>query len=543
MIVMRRGGWTVWDIAGLALGALLYTLAAPPYEWSSAAWFALTPLYLVVWRKTFLSAFAAGFLYGVLSCAGIAGWVYAAIVSFFPFSSLVALLATLASYGFFAGLYTGLAAAFSGVLLRRERLLWSWIGLPALWVSAEYARSALFAGFSWELLGYTQYRQLTLIQVADLTGVYGVSFLLALSGYLVAEIMRALHGFRNAGFNLRFRPLLWPPLGCFVIGLVLVWGYGVARLRHYPPLSSPPASRLTVALVQGDSDQPHRWSRVHYGNTLLRYIAITRHGTAGQQPDLVVWPEFAVGFYLDDEPALRAQLGQLTGGLNAPLLLGAPRREVAPQGVRYYNSAYLLEPGGRLLEVYDKIRLLPFAEFRPPAFPALVTHSATHPSEFTPGRRATVFSLPRGAFGVTICYEATYPPLTRRLVRNGAQFLVNISNDTWLTGPDGGGAAAAQHFSMSVLRAVETKRPLARVATAGVSGFVDPAGRLSHLARQEGVTLGEVVPQQTMTVYVRYGDWFALGCVGASLAALLAAWRQRVGFVPSGEEQDVSHVA
>jgi apolipoprotein N-acyltransferase len=273
-------------------------------------------------------------------------------------------------------------------------------------------------------------------------------------------------------------------------------------------------------------------------------MAITRHGTAGQRPDLVVWPEFAVGFYLDDEPTLRAQLGQLTLGLNAPLLLGAPRQEAVPEGVRYFNSAYLIAPGGKLLGVYDKIRLLPFAEFRPLAFPALVTHSPAQPSEFTPGRRVTVFPLPHSAFGVTICYEATYPPLTRQLVRNGAQFLVNISNDAWLAGPDGGGAAAAQHFSMAVFRAVEMKRPLVRVATAGVSGFVDPAGRLSHLAAEkEGVILGEVVPQQAMTVYARCGDWFALGCVGASFVALFAAWRQRIVAAPCGEDQDVVHVA
>jgi apolipoprotein N-acyltransferase len=541
---MPSGGWAVKDFARLAFGALLYTLAAPPYEWSSAAWFALTPLFLVVRNKTVASAFVAGLLYGVLSCAGIAGWVYAAVIGFFPFSSLVALLVTLASYGFFAGLYTGLAAAFSSVLIRRGRSLLFWIGLPALWVGAEYARSTLFAGFSWELLGYTQYRQLPLIQVADLTGVYGLSFLLALSGALVAEFITAFRPFRVAGFMPYPLPLPWRPLGCFLIGLALVWGYGGVRLRQYPPLFSPPASHLTVALVQGNIAQAQRWSRVHYGNTLLRYMASTRQGTAGQQPNLIVWPEFAVGFYLDDEPTLRAQLGQLTLSINAPLLLGAPRREVAPQGVRYYNSAYLLAPGGRLLDVYDKIRLLPFAEFRPLAFPALVNHSPAHPSEFTPGRRATVFPLPRGAFGVTICYEATYPPLTRQLVRNGAQFLVNISNDTWLVGPSRGGTAAAQHFSMAVFRAVETKRSLVRVATAGVSGFVDPAGRVSHLtAEKEGIIVGEVVPQQTMTIYARYGDWFALGCVSASLVALFAAWRQRIGAVPCGEDQDVAHVA
>ena len=172
----------------LVFGACLYTLAAPPYEWASAAWVALAPLFLVIRGKTPRGAFFAGLLYGVLFCTGIAYWVYLAVAAYFPFPLPFPLLFTLLSYSFFVGSYTGLAAAFSCVLMRSRRPLFCYLGVPALWVVGEFARSSLFSGFSWELLGYTQYRHLSLIQIADLTGVYGVSFLLALSSYVGAEV-------------------------------------------------------------------------------------------------------------------------------------------------------------------------------------------------------------------------------------------------------------------------------------------------------------------------------------------------------------------
>jgi len=231
-----------------------------------------------------------------------------------------------------------------------------------------------------------------------------------------------------------------------------------------------------------------------------------------------------VGFYLDREPPLHGQLSQFTKAMHAALLFGAPRVEKTGTREQYYNSAYLLAPGGTVLDVYDKIRLLPFAEYRPLALPSLVPHNAEHPSDFTAGSRSTIFSLPQGNFGVLICYEATYPYLARRLVQHGAQFLVNISNDTWLAGE----AAAAQHFSMAVFRAVENRRYLARVATAGITGFVDPFGRVSQLSdATENVVLGDVLLRRHLSVYTRYGDWFVVACGVWALVALFLAHRAR----------------
>ena len=544
------------DCLLLILGAGLYTLAAPPYEWASAAWVALAPLFLVIRDKTPRGAFLAGLVYGVLFCAGIAYWVYLAVAAYFPFPFPLDLLFTLLSYSFFVGSYTGLAAAFSCVLMRGGCPILGYLGVPALWVVGEFARSSLFSGFSWELLGYTQYRYLPLIQIADLTGVYGVSFLLALSGYVVAEMWRwgkvkrqkakvkrqkyeepgdlgietgsssVLSSLKPQASSLGAPDLghrtPWTALGVFAASLVIILSYGAFRLSESASLPTTPSVRL--ALVQGQVPPAQRWKRVHYANTLFRYATLTRRGIGQTHPDLIVWPEFAVGFYLDREPPLRGQLGQFTKAMNAALLLGAPRVENTETGERYYNSAYLLAPGGTLLDVYDKVRLLPFAEYRPLALPSLVPHNAEHPSDFTAGSRSTVFSLPQGNFGVLICYEATYPYLARRLVRNGAQFFVNLSNDTWLAGE----AAAAQHFSMTVFRAVENRRALARVATAGITGFVDPFGRVSQLSdATENVVIGDILPRQQLSVYTRYGDWFVVSCGAWALVALFLAHRAR----------------
>jgi apolipoprotein N-acyltransferase len=524
---MSTGRRAVRDLFLLVLGAVLYTVASPPYEWSGAAWLALAPLYLVLHDKTPRTGFAAGFLYGLLFSAGITPWAYFAVAAYFSFSLPFDVFFTFLIYALFVGPYTGLAASGSCVLMRSHRPLLRWAGIPALWVSAEFARSSFFSGFAWELLGHTQYHYLALIQVTDLTGVYGLSFLMALSGYVVAEFLvscrlcqSTIHNSQSA--TTRFP---WPALGCLLAGAALVLLYGMVRLRqyHHPVPSAP----VTVAMVQANAPSAQRWQRVHYASTLLRYLSVTRQGIGGVQPDLIVWPEFAVGFYLDQEPLLRTQLAGLTQGVDAPLLLGGPRMKASAAGNRYYNSAYLLAPDGKLLNTYDKMRLLPFAEYRPLALPALIHHSFEPPSEFTAGKRATVFSLPEGTFGVTICYEITYPDLARRLAQRGAQFLINIANDTWLVA--GGSAAAVQHFSLAVFRAVENRRPLVRVATAGISGFIDPTGRSSALPPEEGVAFGEVFPRQERTIYTQYGDWFACSCVGAALVALLGTVRGNGG--------------
>lgn len=513
----RRVAATAADIAALVLGAALYTLASPPFDWSLAGWFALAPLFLVLRGKASRTGALYGAVFGVMMCAGVAYWLYSAIAKYFTAPFPLDLLLTLAAYLFFVGIYTGFAAGASSIMMRRAHPALRWSAIPALWVVAEFARSSLMSGFSWGLLGYTQHRNLAMIQVADLAGVYGLSYLLALSGYALAECIVALREwFGGSGLRL---PLAG--LASFAAAIALSLTYGAVRLHQYD--LAPQTRTIRVALVERDMPAQDRWQRIHYVKALAGYMQATRRAVSKESTDLIVWPEFASGFYVDREPMMRAQLARMTGDLDAALLLGAPRLEESGDETRYYNSAYLVGSSGRVIDTYDKMRLLPFAEYHPLGVSLSEEANSDYPAEFSAGSRSTIFPLSKGSFGVMICFEATYPVFARRLAAGGAEFLVNISNDVWLAGA-GGSAAAAQHFAMAVMRAVENKRALARATMDGITGFVDPVGRPYNISNEaEGVTLGAVAVSRELTVYTRYGDWFVLLCAIHSTLCLMAA--------------------
>ena len=248
----------VRDLLLLCGGAVLYIAAFFPAVWGSTAWLAVCPFYLALGDKTPARGFWAGAVYGLLMSAGLAGWASAmpSATGAAPFSS--ELIGTLARLGLFFGVSYGLVAALSCLLLRSDRPLLRWIGMPAVWVSGELVRTSLQAGFHWDLLGYTQYQILPLIQIADVTGVYGLSFLLALSGYVVAECVMSLP---------LSRPLLpqiyatkrfsLPALNGLGFGILLTLLYGMTCLSHYPTLTlALPSIPVPLSPLLPESSQP-----------------------------------------------------------------------------------------------------------------------------------------------------------------------------------------------------------------------------------------------------------------------------------------------
>jgi apolipoprotein N-acyltransferase len=497
----------------VALGAVLYTLASPPFEWASLGWIALTPLFVLIRGRGFAKAAIYGMLFGVAICVGVAYWMYFAISSYFEASFPLNLVLTLTAYTLFVGVYTGAAAAASSLLINYCDRGIGWVAVPALWVVCEYARSTFVSGFSWGLLGYTQYRHLAIIQIADLSGVYGVSFLLACSSYAIADfILASASRWRDAG-----RAIASPALSCVAATTVAAFVYGEMRLRDYA--SNPARDSIRVAIVTRKTEAQDRFERIRYLRAFNDYAKATADGVAKGSADLIVWPEFASGFYLDSDRLMRMQLTHLTVATDAALLTGAPRSAQSDGSTHYYNSAYLFSPSGKLLDTYDKIRLLPFAEYRPFGMRSLTSRNSDYPEEFTAGGRETIFSIPRARFGVVICFEATYPTYARRLTQNGAQFLVNISNDVWLSSFSGT-SATSQHFAMAIMRAVENKRALARVTAAGITGLVDPVGSTHLLSRSEGVRVVAVPLGDELTIYTRFGDWFVVACLLFSTLSL-----------------------
>jgi apolipoprotein N-acyltransferase len=371
----------------------------------------------------------------------------------------------------------------------------------------EVLRSTLFGGMPWELLSHTQFRALWLIQIADLGGAYAVSFVVALASVAVAELVADRRALTMPAATIRLAPA--------AALLVAALAYGRHAALRYDTASMAAPTR-TLAIVQGNVPNQFRWQREHMERTLATYVGLTE-STRVRAPDLVVWPENAVDFYLEREPMLRAQMLRAAALAPAGLLVGSPRL-VGPNEAR--NSAQLLRADGEIVAHYDKQRLVPFAESS--VFPSR-TAEAAEPA-YRPGVLADPITTSAGRLGTMICYEVVFPRLVADLVRHGAQALVNLSNDSWLDAGDG--AAPDQHFSMATFRAIETRRDLVRVAGSGASGFIDAYGRVGATIPRgtAGATVGTVRLRDELTPYVRFGDaWIA--ALGAALALGARPWR------------------
>jgi apolipoprotein N-acyltransferase len=495
--------------AGVALivGAALYGLAFPPRDWAILGWFALVPLLLTVRGRSARWAFGFGVLYGYACAAAVSGWLIQAIARFFGLALPVAFsLASIYALVFW-GTAFGLFAAGTAVLQRRESSARQRAAIPALWVATELLRGRVL-GQPWGLLGYTQHAELGLIQIATVTGVYGVSFLLAFGNVEIAEALLHLRA-RRLGFAVAALSL--------PIALVLpLWSVG-ALVGARGPIGG--YAGRSVAVVQTNVEPAQEWSRAYTDHQLLAHVAATEAVPLSARTGLIVWPEYAVPRYLESEPMLAVELAGLAVRRHADLVFGVPRSE----GDRAYNSVRLITASGRNGGSYDKQRLVLMAEANPFASP-LPDGASDGPLRFTRGDEAGVLQgfVP---LGVSICHEILFPELIARAVSRGAALLVNVSNDGWIDA--GYGVASRQHFAMSAFRAVETRRYLVRAATTGVSGVIDPYGRVvdalpPHTA---GTLTANVAGRTTITPYVWMGDAFAVACV---LLAGLALFGGRI---------------
>jgi apolipoprotein N-acyltransferase len=487
-------------IVAAAAGAALYALALPPFDWAVAGWVALLPLLLAIRGLPTPRAFACGAVYGCVCGWAVTWWLTQAVTLYFGLGVLPAALAMSAAYVVACGAVFGLFAAGVSVL-RSAHPLPAVLSVPALWVAIELLRGRLL-GQPWALLGYTQYAHQEVIQLAALTGVYGISFMLAASSTGVAEALGRLAS--RQGAIRALRPLA--AATALVAGLVVLGT--VQSDRNWPGSSD----AGTVAVVQTNVPPTFRWTRAYAERQLSSHLVATDSLSGPTQPALIVWPEHAVPQYLSEEPGVAAVLGALAARHRADLLLGVPRYEAG----KTYNSAQLITSQGRNGGHYDKRRLVVFAESTPLAPPAPAAPSES-PRSFSAGRAPAVLqSFVR--LGVSICHEILYPDLIGGAVAEGAELLVNIANDGWLDG--GYGVASRQHFAMAVFRAVETRRYLVRAATTGISGVVDPYGRVVAALEPNvaGVLTTDVVGRRGLTPYVRFGDVFAFACL--LLAAL-----------------------
>lgn len=479
-------------IAATLLGAICYALALPPFDQPALGWIALAPLLVAVHGTSAGSAFRLGLLYGY-AFGWAATWPFAeAVVRYFDLSLPLAVTAMGAWYLIIVGVPFGAFAAGSASLLR-TRPRGAVLLIPALYVATELLRGRGF-GQPWALLGYTQHTLVPVIQVASVTGVFGVSFLLALSSAALA----------NAWLR---RGLL--PVGMTAASVLAL----VAASVTLPPDDPDGTHARRIALVQTGVPPARHWNRTYTARQIASHVRATDAIPASERPRLIVWPESAVPRYLEAEPMLAATLAQVAKRHDADLLFGSPRTD----GNVVHNSARLLTAAGRNGGIYDKRRLVWFAEDH-------LSHRASgvsdSPEEFAPGTTSGVLASV-DALGVSICHEIVHPDLVASTVADGAELLVNIANDGWLD--SGVQTARAQHLAMARFRAVETRRWVLRAATSGPSAVIDPHGRIiaSLGVDQQGVVLGTVAPRSERTLYVRFGDLFAGLCTAAALLGIL----------------------
>jgi apolipoprotein N-acyltransferase len=360
---------------------------------------------------------------------------------------------------------------------------------------------------------------LPIAQLASVTGVYGLSFLLALTSAAVAFVVVDE---RDKG------PRRWI-VAVVVAGLVAgcaVWG----RWRIAEGSLASSGDTVRVAVVQGNIAQDDKWNPEMRDRIIGRYVSMTRQAVE-QGATFVIWPESSFPVYFEDD--LRSHLvRRLAREAGVTLLVGSDQIErvrpgAAPEDAdnRLYNAAYLVKPDGSIGVVYRKMQLVPFGEYVPLRrllfFVGPIVEAV---SSFTPGERPVLLPVGDRFVSTAICYEVVYGSLIRRMVRDGSELVTTITNDAWY----GWSSAAYQHWDQAAMRAIENGRYLARAANTGVSGFVDPYGRVLQKSKlfEHAVLVDNVRLRQTQTLYTRAGDLIAWMSLAFTAAALLATLRQ-----------------
>jgi apolipoprotein N-acyltransferase len=501
-------------LPALLTGVLLFLSAPGLVGFGPLAWVALVPLLMACRSVSPFRGFKLGLAAGLLYYLLLLYWIIIVLSTYGQLSWWIAMLA-LVLLALYMGLYLGLFTAGFAWLSVRIPVLWT---APVLWVALDFVRSRLFSGFPWQDLAYSQYRIPLLIQSADLFGHEGITFLIVLANVLLVAIAA----------RLRRQPRPEHPASVIAAAVLLLASVIYGGIRYgeiQDAIEKAPSWPVTV--VQGDIPQDRKWTPAFRWETVARYIRLSKQSLTHRDSTLLIWPETALPFYPQENPLFRELLAELVHPADVCLLTGAPRRKLEDGTLHYYNSAFLISGAGRIVGVYDKQHLVPFGEYIP--FRHLLPFAAPiveTMGDFTPGTTIGPLSCGGVKIGVLICFESIFPELARRQTANGAQLLVNITNDAWF----GRSSAPWQHLSMAVLRAVENRRPLARAANTGISGFIDPLGRLTKASSLfEPAYLTARVPLLTeKSFYVRHGHHLPLTCFLLLAPMFLLAARRKL---------------
>ena len=475
--------------SGDALG-----LAFPNYNFYLLAWIAMGMLVLASAGAPLKEAPLYGFLHGQVFYPVCLPWVDTVMRQYGNIDPWIA-AAFVGLIGFIGGIICTIFSTGVALASRKSKLL-ACLVAPFLWTTLEYFRTNIpIIGSSWDLSGYPATRSLALLQITSVTGIYGLCFLIAAFGALLAYAV--LVGTRR----------VWTIAAAVTMLLIVAAFEG-------PKLIPAAASRYVAHLVQTNFPQsesyPPDWLVAHAGELdQLEKISVD---AAREQPGIIIWPEVPAPFYLQ-EPLFANRASQIARDANNYFLVGVLDWKIGPAGKWLaFNSAVLLDPAGQHVYSYNKIHLLPFGEYVPlRGWLTFAKKLTADISDFTPGSVYSVGQIPQGKFGTFICYEAIFPSEVRRFTANGAQLLITISNDGWF----GRSSAPEQHMFMARVRAVENRRWLLRDTNNGYTESIDPYGRTAAQLPLD-IRSQLTAPYDfrgDLTPYVRFGDWFSWLCI------------------------------
>ncbi len=499
------------------ISGILLTLSFPTFDYYPLAWVAFVPLMISLWAKWPKQVFSSGYVFGLTYFFGTLYWIYHSINHFggVPFVASLAVVILLCLY---LGLYPAVFSFLFIKMIKKTRLP-ALLVAPVLWVVLEFIRSYALAGFPWSSVGYSQYTFLHMIQVADITGIYGISFLVLMVNGALADI-----------FLLKKRVQLMPlfPVSFTAVGLSVVFviitvslGYGHWRLGQQRN-----GNTFKASVIQGNIEQDKKWEPAFQNEVLETYFTLSRKA-AETSPQMIVWPETAVPFMFGYDRTNTEKLVGFQQGLGTDLLFGSVRVEEQSRGKTLLtNSAILLDKEGKNVYEYDKIHLVPFGEYVPlRSILFFIDKLVVGIGDYVPGEEYERAETDFGSFGTLICYEIIFPGLVRKFFTGGGDFIVTITNDAWF----GSTAGPYQHFSMAVFRAIENRKPVIRAANTGISGFIDSNGRVlaSTPLFQRLILSKEVKTDRTLTFYTKYGDMFSYLCIVISIVLCLniKIWR------------------
>lgn len=494
--------------AALLSGALL-VLAFPKFDQDYLVWVALVPLLYAVKNSRPGEALRLGLLAGLVFNVGLIYWIVH-VVNHYGNLSLSLSTAVMVLFALYLALYTAL---FSFLAARADRRgLPLILVAPPLWTSLEYLKSHLFTGFPWENLGYALHARIHLIQVADITGVFGLTFLIVLVNAAIFELI-------NGGATLR-RSVLVAAVAVGIVAAVL--SYGVYRADEVEKELAD-AGTVSLGLIQGNIDQSVKWDDAYRDRTIRVYGELTREASR-RGAEIVLWPETAAPLFFQDVDDNHREIVSLARESGVFLLFGSPSYTDVEGKQFLLNSAWLLSPEGSIVGRYDKTQLVPFGEYVPMRRVFFFVDKLVEGfADFIPGRSIDPLELNGMAVGVLICYEGIFPGISRTYTLRGADYLVNITNDAWY----GRTSAPHQHLSMLTLRAVENRRSIARAANTGISALVDPLGRVTGRTElfEPALLTGTLQALSLGTFYTKRGDLFALGC--CFITGVLVFYRRR----------------